>query len=88
MIRTHSCYSAICDVCKEPVRDPDSEATVHFDTEADARTAARAQGWLVTPTIVICPWRDQDHQDAIDALMPAEPMPSNQPELPAEESRP
>lgn len=81
MIRTHACYSAICDVCKDPVRDPESEATVHFDAEADARKAARAEGWLVTPADLICPWRDQDHQAAIDALMPAEPIPSNQPTL-------
>lgn len=88
MIRTHSCYSAVCDACGEPLRDPDSEAEVHFATEAEARTTARSFRWPVTSSALICPETDRAHQDAIDALMPAEPMPSNQPELPAEESRP
>lgn len=42
MIRAHACYSAVCDACGEPLRDPDSEAEVHFDTETEARSVARA----------------------------------------------
>lgn len=81
MIRPHACYSAVCDACGEPLRDPDSEAEVHFDTEAEARKVARAFQWPVTTTALICPERDTEHQAAIDGLMPAEPMPSNQPTL-------
>ena len=83
MIRTHSCYSVTCDVCADPLRDPESEATAHFDTEAEARKTARAFRWPVTTGALICPERDPEHQAAIDALMPAEPVPSNQPTLPA-----
>lgn len=81
MIRTHACFSVVCDVCADPLRDVESEATVHFETEVEARKVARAARWLVTPTAVICPWGDQDHHGAIDALMPAEPQPANQPTL-------
>lgn len=83
-IRQHSCISLACDVCKDPLRDIESEATVHFDTDTEATTTARALHWLVTAEALICPWLDQEHQDAIDALMPAEPMPLNQPTLDGE----
>lgn len=88
MIRTHTCYSAVCDACGETLRDPDSEAEVLFDTETEAQQTARAFGWPISTIALICPERDPEHQAAIDALMPAEPMPTNQPELPVEEPRP
>lgn len=88
MIRTHSCYTPVCDVCDEPLRDPDSEAEVHFDTETEARRVARSFRWPVTTSTLICPATDQEHQAALDQIMPAEPLPSNQPELPTEEPRP
>jgi hypothetical protein len=81
VIRTHSCVTVACDVCDEPLRDPDSEAEVHFATEDEARTVARSFRWPVTTAALICPATDPEHQAAIDALMPAEPMPDNQPTL-------
>lgn len=81
MIQSHTCFSAACDACGEPLRDPDSEAEVHFDSEAEARRSARAFRWPVTSGALICPTEDRPHQAAIDALMPAEPQPANQPTL-------
>lgn len=86
MIATHACYSAHCDVCAEPLRDPDSEAVIHFATEAEARAAARAQRWPLTTTVLVCPERDARHDGAIAELMPAEPQPLNQPTLDGEVS--
>lgn len=80
-IRTHACYSATCDACGQPLRDPDSEAAVHFATETEARTTARSFGWPVTTGALICPERDAQHQAALDQLMPAEPVAPNQPPL-------
>jgi hypothetical protein len=88
VIRTHSCYTPVCDVCDEPLRDPDFEAEVHFPTEAEARAVARSYRWPVTTGALICPERDPAHQAAIDQLMPAEPMPANQPTLPEETTHP
>lgn len=84
MIRSHTCCSVACDVCGEPLRDPDSEGPIHFTTEAEARIVARAFQWPVTSDALICPVDDRAHQAGIDALMPAEPMPSNQPTLDGE----
>ncbi|BBB01051.1 hypothetical protein RVR_8287 [Actinacidiphila reveromycinica] len=84
MIRAHACYSAVCDACGEPLRDPDSEAEVHFATEDEARRVARSYRWPVTSGALICPETDPEHQAALDRLMPAEPMPLNQPTLDGE----
>jgi hypothetical protein len=81
VIRSHECFSAVCDVCEEPLCDVESEGVIHFDTEANARRTARAFRWPVTSGALICPTEDRQHQAAIDALMPAEPVPTNQPTL-------
>lgn len=80
-ILTHTCHSIACDACGETLRDPDSEAVVHFDTETEARRTARAHLWPVTSGPLICPTGDRAHQAAIDALMPAEPPRLDQPSL-------
>jgi hypothetical protein len=81
VIRPETCYTAECDVCGETLADYESEVRLHFAGEDGARAAARAYRWPVTTSALICDTEDAAHQVAIDALMPAEPMPLNQPTL-------
>lgn len=72
-INTHTCLTVICDVCKTPY-EPDDYA-VHFRDLAEARDCTRGEGWTVTADRkAICGTEDEDHQAALDALMPPEPV--------------
>lgn len=70
-INTHTCLTVICDVCSAGY-DPDDYA-VHFRDLAEARDGTRGEGWTVTADRkAICGTEDDDHQAALDALMPPE----------------
>lgn len=72
-IHAHTCLTVSCDVCKTPY-EPDDYA-VHFRDIAEARDGTRIDGWTVTADgKAICGTEDNDHQTALDALMPPEPV--------------
>lgn len=72
-IRTHTCLTIACDVCSITY-EPDDYA-VHFCDLAEARDCTRGEGWTVTADHkAICGNEDDDHQAALDALMPPEPV--------------
>ncbi|MDH6435581.1 hypothetical protein M2158_004058 [Streptomyces sp. SAI-144] len=72
-VNTHTCLTIECDVCGQDY-EPD-EYTLHFRDLAEARDVASRSGWTVTADRqVICALGDVDHQAAIDALMPPEPI--------------
>lgn len=73
MIRDHTCITIACDVCQY-VYDED-EYTAHFTDLDDARKALTGTGWTITADRkVFCASDDTDHQAALDALMPPEPV--------------
>lgn len=68
----HTCLTIACDVCHDGYQ-PDDYA-VHFSSLAEARDVTLADGWTITTDLtVICGAQDPEHQQAFDALMPAEP---------------
>lgn len=72
-VRTHACLTVICDVCGEKYQ-PDGY-TVHFANLTEARDLTRAEGWTITADRkAVCGTEDGDHQAALDALMPPEPV--------------
>jgi len=72
-IRSHNCLTVTCDVCGQPYKPDDYD--VHFADVAEARDSTRADGWTITADRkVICGTEDGDHQAALDALMPPEPV--------------
>jgi hypothetical protein len=72
-VKTHTCLTIACDVCREEYR-PDDYA-VHFADLAEARSLTRVEGWTITADLkAICGTEDEDHQAALDALMPPEPV--------------
>lgn len=72
-IATHTCITVACDVCK--YKFDEDEYTVHFADLAEARKALAGTGWTVTAdSKVFCGSDDADHQAALDALMPPEPV--------------
>lgn len=72
-VKTHTCLTIACDVCGATY-EPD-DYTVHFTDLAEARTLTRAEGWTITADRkAICGTEDDDHQAALDALMPPEPI--------------
>lgn len=72
-IKTHTCLTLACDVCRIDY-EPD-DYTVHFRDVAEARDCTLREGWTVTANgKVICGTEDDDHQAAMDALMPPEPV--------------
>lgn len=72
-VNTHTCLTIECDVCGQDY-DPD-DYTLHFRDLTEARDVSARAGWTVTADQqVICSLGDADHQAAIDALMPPEPI--------------
>ena len=72
-IKTHTCLTLTCDICGEKY-EPD-DCTVHFRDITEARDCTRTESWTVTADHkVICATEDDDHQTALDALMPPEPV--------------
>jgi hypothetical protein len=72
-VKTHTCLTIACDVCGLKY-EPDDYA-VHFRDIPEARDCTRAEGWTVTADRkVICATEDDDHQAALDQLMPPEPV--------------
>ncbi|MET8694765.1 hypothetical protein ABZV65_19730 [Streptomyces bauhiniae] len=74
MIANHACVTVACDICKY-VYDQDESHSVHFDDLAEARNALTGLGWTITADgEAICSMDDGEHQAAIAALMPPEPV--------------
>jgi len=72
-VKTHTCLTVACDVCGEKYQPDDY--SVHFADLAEARALTRAEGWTITADLkAICGTEDEDHQAALDALMPPEPV--------------
>lgn len=74
MIRKHSCITVACDVCNYTY-DEDESHTVHYADLGEARQALTGTGWTITADgKVFCAADDEEHQAALDALMPPEPV--------------
>ena len=72
-IKTHSCITVACDVCRY-VWDED-EYTAHFADLDEARKALTGTGWTITADRkIFCDSSGPEHQAALDALMPPEPV--------------
>ncbi|WP_119581505.1 hypothetical protein [Streptomyces europaeiscabiei] len=72
-ITAHACITVACDVCKY-VFDED-EYTAHFTDLAEARKTIEDTGWAITAdSKIFCGADDTEHQAALDALMPPEPV--------------
>ncbi|MEV4861456.1 hypothetical protein [Streptomyces ossamyceticus] len=72
-VRTHTCLTVVCDVCKAPLQD-DQDCTMHLADLAEARSVARALQWSsLSGGEFVCNLGDDDHQAFLDALMPPEP---------------
>jgi len=72
-VRSHTCLTLTCDVCGQPYKPDDYD--VHFANLTEARTLSRPDGWTITADRkVFCDTEDTDHQAALDALMPPEPL--------------
>lgn len=73
-MKPHTCIAVTCDVCWQPLTDPEFEAPVHFDSAPDALKMARHYRWtVVLRDQFVCPERDAAHQAFLDALLPPEP---------------
>ncbi|MFF7308118.1 hypothetical protein [Streptomyces sp. NPDC008137] len=72
-IKTHTCITVACDVCK--YKFDEDEYTAHFADLDEARKALSGTGWTITADRkIFCASDDIDHQAALDALMPPEPV--------------
>ena len=72
-IATHTCITVACDVCNYAYDE--DEYTAHFNDLAEARKTLAGTGWTITADRkVFCASGDMDHQAALDALMPPEPV--------------
>ncbi|WP_069769755.1 hypothetical protein [Streptomyces sp. LUP30] len=72
-IADHTCITVACDICGYAYDE--DEYTAHFPSLDDARKAIHSQGWTITADRkVICASGDTEHQAALDALMPPEPV--------------
>ena len=72
-ITAHACITVACDVCKYAFDE--DEYTAHFADLTEARKAIEDSGWTVTADgKVFCGADDAEHQAALDALMPPEPV--------------
>jgi hypothetical protein len=72
-VKTHTCLTLTCDICGLAYHPDDY--TVHFRNIPEARDCTRREGWAITADRkVICATEDTDHQAALDALMPPEPV--------------
>lgn len=72
-IRTHTCITIACNVCKYAYDE--DEYTAHFTDLDEARKALTGTGWTITADHkVFCASGDHDHQAALDTLMPPEPV--------------
>lgn len=73
MIREHACITIACDICN--YRYDEDEYTAHFADLADARKSLTGTGWTITADRkVFCASGEIEHQAAMDALMPPEPV--------------
>lgn len=73
MIREHACITVACDVCKYAYDE--EEYTAHFASLDEARKVLTGTGWTITADRkVFCASDDMEHQAALDALMPPEPV--------------
>lgn len=71
-----SCLVVSCDVCKAKLEYDDH--IPHYESVAEARTQIEAwfpEWMLCADGYAICDERDADHHEAIEALMPPEPVP-------------
>lgn len=72
-IADHTCITVACDVCNYAYDE--DEYTAHFTGLDEARKALTGTGWTITADRkVFCASDDPDHQAALDALMPPEPV--------------
>ena len=72
-IRDHACITVACDICKYAYDE--DEYTAHFADLAEARKVLAGTGWTITADRkVFCASGDTEHQTALDALMPPEPV--------------
>lgn len=73
-IKPHKCVSVQCDVCDQPLEDFE-DSTMHFADSAEARKMARHYRWnALSGGEFVCPERDDEHQQFLDALLPPEPV--------------
>jgi hypothetical protein len=73
VIREHTCITVACDVCG--YKYDEDEYTAHFADLGEARRALTGTGWTITADRkVFCASDDTEHQAALDALMPPEPV--------------
>lgn len=73
-IKTFTCLTVTCDVCKLPLQG-DDDSTLHFPDPAEAAAVARALQWFVlSGGEFVCNLGDDAHQRFLDALMPPEPV--------------
>jgi hypothetical protein len=61
-------HAVECDVCGCAL-----DGGLPFDTPAAAADAARDAGWLVTPSLVVCPHTTPGHSETLLILMPPDP---------------
>jgi hypothetical protein len=72
-IAEHACITVKCDICGYAYDE--DEYTAHFADLAEARKALDGTGWTITfDRKVFCASGDTEHQAALDALMPSEPV--------------
>lgn len=72
-IAEHTCITIACDLCKYAYDE--DEYIAHFPSLNDARKVLHSQGWTITADRkVFCASGDTEHQEALDALMPPEPV--------------
>jgi hypothetical protein len=72
-IADHTCITVACDVCNYAYDE--DEYTAHFADLDEARKALTGTGWTITADRkVFCASGDMEHQAALDALMPPEPV--------------
>lgn len=64
MIKTHTCYTAACDVCGDEPENGDG-IRLHFDSDADALAQSDAADWWTgtgeNDFTAVCPERDEAH---------------------------
>ncbi|MFD9248468.1 hypothetical protein [Streptomyces bottropensis] len=72
-IADHTCITVRCDICKYAYDE--DEYVAHFADIDEARKAVHSQGWTITSDRkVFCASGDMEHQAALEALMPPEPV--------------
>lgn len=88
-IKTVTCVELSCNVCGEHLDPGDDGVIGHYSTLAEAVSMATRADWIAhADGFAICDAEDEDHDAAINALMPPEfvPMCDGQTEIPFTEN--